>query len=59
MYTNTSQSNFNVIMLNTKKVIYETFKPNDNFIVSLEKLSNKDKLGFYDNESEKSILRFY
>ena len=44
---------------NTKKVIYESFKSKDNFMVSLEKASNKDKLGFYDSEKEKSILRFY
>jgi len=44
---------------NTKKVIYESFKSKDNFMVSLEKTLNKDKLGFYDSEKEKSILRFY
>ena len=44
---------------NTKKVIYESFKPTDNFMVSLEKMSNKDRLGFYDSESKKEVLRFY
>ena len=44
---------------NTKKMIYESFKPTDNFMVSLEKMSNKDRLGFYDSESKKEVLRFY
>ena len=44
---------------NTKKVIYESFKPKDNFIIGLEKSLNKDKLGLYDSETARSILRFY
>ena len=44
---------------NTKKIIYESFKAKDNFIVGLEKPLNKDRLGFYDSKTEKSILRFY
>jgi len=44
---------------NTKKVIYESFKSKDNFITGLEKSLNKDKLGPYDTETERSILRFY
>ncbi len=44
---------------NTKKIIYESFKPNDNFILSLEKFSNKDRLEFYDSENDNRILRFY
>lgn len=44
---------------NTKKAIYESFKSKDNFITGLEKPLNKDKLGLYDSNSEKSILRFY
>ena len=44
---------------NTKKMIYESFKTGDNFIVSLEKLSNKDRLSFYDSENQKTTLRFY
>ena len=44
---------------NTKKIIYESFKSEDNFLVDLEKLSNKDTLGFYDSENQKTILRFY
>ena len=43
----------------TKKVIYESFKSKDNFITGLEKSLNKDKLGLYDSETERSILRFY
>jgi len=45
--------------INTKKVIYESFKAKDNFMVILEKSSNKDKLGFYDSANRKRILRFY
>jgi len=44
---------------NTKRVIYESFKSGDNFIVGLENLSNKDKLRYYDSENEKTILKFY
>ena len=44
---------------NTKKMVYESFKSGSDFIVSLEKLSNKDRLGFYDSKKEKKILRFY
>ena len=44
---------------NTKKMIYESFKSGSTFMVSLEKLSNKDRLGFYDSESQRTILRFY
>ena len=44
---------------NTKRVIYESFKPKDNFITGLEESLNKDKLGLYDFETERSILRFY
>jgi len=44
---------------NSKKTIYESFKATDNFIVNLEKLSNKSTLEFYDSKNEKIILRFY
>ena len=44
---------------NTKKMIYESFKSGDNFIVNLEKSSNKDRLRFYDSENQKTTLRFY
>ena len=44
---------------NTKKMVYESFKSGSNFMVSLEKLSNKDRLGFYDSENQRTILRFY
>ena len=44
---------------NTKKMIYESFKSGDNFIVNLEKSSNKDRLRFYDSENKKTTLRFY
>ena len=44
---------------NTKRVIYESFKSGDNFMKELEKLSNKDRLGIYDPENQRTILRFY
>ena len=44
---------------NTKKIIYESFKPGDNFIVDLEKSSSKDRMGFYDSVNHGVILRFY
>ena len=44
---------------NTKSIIYESFKPEDNFIVNIERLSNKDRLGLYDSEKEITVLRFY
>ena len=43
----------------TKKVIYESFKPEDNLALGLEKLSNKDKLSFYDSKNQEAILKFY
>ena len=43
----------------TKKIIYESFKPQDNFIVNLEKRSNRITLDFYDSKNHKTILRFY
>ena len=43
----------------TKKIIYESFKSKDNFVSGLEKPQNKDKLGLYGFETEKTILRFY
>ena len=41
--------------INTKKMIYESFKQKDNFMVDLEKLSNKDKLEFYDSKRKKQF----
>ena len=43
----------------TKNIIYESFKSGDNFMAGLEKLSNKDTLGFYDSKNQRTILRFY
>ncbi len=43
----------------SKKLIYESFKPEDKFMTKLEKSSNKDKLGFYDSVDQREILRFY
>ena len=44
---------------NTKKVIYESFKPESSFVDSLENLSDKYRLGFYDTGKQRKILRFY
>ena len=44
---------------NTKKVIYESFKTEDNFIVGLENSSDKNRLGTYDSNNQATILRFY
>ena len=44
---------------NTKKVIYESFKEEDNFIVGLENLSDKNRFGVYDSNSQGTIQRFY
>ena len=43
----------------TKKIIYESFKTEDNIIDSLENLSNKARLGFDYTENKKIILKFY
>ena len=45
--------------LNTKKIIYESFKPQDNFLVNLENRPNRTTLDFYDSKNHKTILRFY
>ena len=45
--------------INTKKIIYESFKVNDHFIVDIEKLSNKNMLEFSDSQNRKRIFRFY
>ena len=42
-----------------KKVIYESFKTEDNFVAGLEKLHNRYKLGLNDSQNERIILRFY
>ena len=39
---------------NTKKIIYESFKPEDNFMLDIEKLFNTDTLGFYDSGNQKN-----
>ena len=43
----------------TKKIIYESFKTEDNIIDSLENLSNKDRLRFNYTENKKIIFKFY
>ena len=44
---------------NTKKVIYESFKPEDNFIVGFENSSDKHRLEIHDSKSQKIIFKFY
>ena len=44
---------------NTKKIIYESFKPEDHFMVDIEKSFNTDTLGFYDSGNQKTIFKFY
>ena len=44
---------------NTNKIIYESFKLEDNFIVGLENTSYKHRLEFYDTENQRKIFKFY
>jgi len=43
----------------SKKVIYESFKSKDKFFLDLDKVINKGRLGLYDSDKEKIVLRFY
>ena len=43
----------------TKKIIYESFKTNENIIVGLDDLSGRNRLGFNDSTIKKKILKFY
>jgi penicillin-binding protein 1A len=43
----------------TKKVIYESFKPEDNYTSELENFNNNDTLGFNDSSNSKKIYKFY
>ncbi len=43
----------------TKKIIYESFKSNDAFIIDIEKLSNKNRLEVYDSPAQNKVLKFY
>jgi len=45
--------------INTKKIIYESFKSDDHFMVDLEKSFSTDTLGFYDSENIEKIYKFY
>ena len=42
-----------------KKIIYESFKSEDNFIADLEKPSYTDTSGFFDSENKRLIFEFY
>ena len=44
---------------NSKKIIYESFKPQDDFLTNLEKYPDKSRLGLYDSKDKKNVLRFY
>ncbi len=45
--------------VDTKKTIYESFKPNDDFILDLQKSSSRDTLGFNDSANKRKIFKFY
>ena len=45
--------------INTKKIIYESFKSKGRFMVDLEKSSSTDILGFRDSENIRKIFKFY
>ena len=45
--------------INTKKIIYESFKSKGYFMVDLEKSSSTDILGFSDSENIRKIFKFY
>ena len=44
---------------NSKKIIYESFKPKDEFLADLEKYSDKARLELNDSKDKKNVLRFY
>ena len=44
---------------NTKKIIYESFKQEDNFLNSLENLENRNKLSINNSKNNEKILTFY
>ncbi len=43
----------------TKKIIYEAFKSDDNFMLDLKKVYNKDKFNENDSEFKEKIYKFY
>ena len=43
----------------TKKIIYESFKPEDDFTQDLDNISNRSTLELYDSKNQTTILRFY
>jgi penicillin-binding protein 1A len=43
----------------TKKIIYEAFKSDDNFMLDLKKVYNKDKFNEKDSEFKEKIYKFY
>ena len=45
--------------INTKNIIYESFKSKGHFMVDLEKSSSTDILGFSDSENIRKIFKFY
>ena len=45
--------------INTKKIIYESFKSKGRFMVDLEKSSSTDTLGFNVSENIRKIFKFY
>ena len=43
----------------TKRIIYESFKPGDNFVVGFNNSSDNYRSEFYDTENKKVIYKFY
>jgi len=43
----------------TKRIIYESFKPEDNFVVGFNNSSDNYRSEFYDTENKKVIYKFY
>ncbi len=43
----------------TKKIIYESYKSNDNFMLDLQKLTNIDTSKVYNSENQSLIFKFY
>ena len=45
--------------VNTKKIIYESYKSNDNFMLDLQKLTNIGTSKVYNSKNQSLIFKFY
>jgi hypothetical protein len=43
----------------TKKIIYESYKSNDNFMLDLQKLTNIGTSKVYNSKNQSLIFKFY